>query len=178
MPRSRRPHGSQQEISTASFRQIGGPADRPNTTPGLRFRFYKTREGANPVREFLDGLKMPDQQANDKARAAIQAAMKEVERGWLQGQVGRGTVKNLGAEMYEIRAAVKGEQFRVLFAREPHTRVLLALHAFEKKTQELPRKEKAVAEDRLRDWRERGVEMRKEKQLQQRSHGLPGPGGS
>jgi phage-related protein len=42
--------------------------------------------------------------------------------------------------------------------------VLLALSAFAKKTQKTPVRELAVAETRLRDWRERGVALKHSRQ--------------
>lgn len=56
-----------------------------------------------------------------------------------------------------MRAEARTRTFRVLFAGEGQfSQVLLSLVAFVKKTERTPRSELELAEDRLRQWRERG----------------------
>lgn len=109
-----------------------------------RWRYYRTPAGASPVREFLIALDAADR---DRVRLAM----------LLVAQDGRSAARHLRGDVYEVRAARAGRAWRVLFAAEGRTgHVLLALSAFEKKTQQTPPGELASAENRLRDWRERG----------------------
>jgi phage-related protein len=114
-------------------------------TPRRQWRDYRTRAGGRPVKAFLDEL-------TDDEVAAVVAGMKEVvERGLAAG-------KHLRGDVYEVRADAATRSFRVLFATEGrYSQVLLSLSAFEKRTQKTPPRELELAEDRLRDWRERGA---------------------
>lgn len=65
--------------------------------------------------------------------------------------------RHLRGDIYEVRAKGDGSIYRVLFAREGRRgQVLLALSAFQKKTQRTPRREIELAGRRLTDWRARG----------------------
>jgi len=97
------------------------------------------------VKEFLDAL-------TDEEAAAIVAGMKEV------AHLGLPAAKHLRQDVYEIRADAPTRSFRLLFAAEGrYGQVLLSLSVFAKKTQKTPRRELELAEDRLRDWRQRGA---------------------
>lgn len=100
------------------------------------------------MKAFVDEL-------TDEEVAAIVAGMKDVaERGLLAG-------RHLRGDVYEVRADASTRSFRVLFAAEgSRGQVLLSLSAFEKRTQRTPHRELALAEARLRDWRERGSRPR------------------
>lgn len=119
--------------------------------PRRQWRDYRTRAGGRPVKAFLDDL-------TDDEVAAVVAAMKEVaERGLV-------AAKHLRGDVYEVRADAATRSFRVLFATEGrYSQVLLSLSAFEKRTQKTPPRELDLAEDRLRDWRERGAAKRRAK---------------
>jgi phage-related protein len=114
-------------------------------TPRRQWRDYRTAAGGRPVKAFLDEL-------TDEELAAVVAGMKEVvERGLAAS-------KHLRGDVYEVRADAATRSFRVLFATEGrYSQVLLSLSAFEKRTQKTPRRELELAEDRLRDWRDRGA---------------------
>lgn len=119
--------------------------------PRRQWRDYRTRAGGRPVKAFLDDL-------TDDEVAAVVAGMKEVaERGLV-------AAKHLRGDVYEVRADAATRSFRVLFATEGrYSQVLLSLSAFEKRTQKTPPRELDLAEDRLRDWRERGAAKRRPK---------------
>ena len=109
-----------------------------------RWRFYETAAGRRPVRDFLDA-----QPGSDAAE--IVAEMRHVAR------VGLAGARHLRGEIYEVRAAGLNRIFRILFAAlGRYSHILLALEGFAKKTQRTPSREVDVAEQRLRDWRERG----------------------
>ena len=111
---------------------------------GHRWRDYRTRAGRRPVKEFID-------KQSDEDAAEIVAAMGEVRR------EGLGAARHVRGEIYEVRAEGENATFRVLFAQEGEKgRVLLALEAFSKKTQQTPPGLIDLAERRLGDWRGRG----------------------
>ena len=75
------------------------------------------------------------------------------------GSVAEGfpAARHLQGEIYEIRESGDRQAFRVLFANEGRRgRILLALEAFSKKTQQTPPPQIRLAERRLNDWRTRG----------------------
>lgn len=112
--------------------------------PRRRWRYYRTAAGSMPVREFLRALDPED-------RRAVRVAMA------LVAERGRGSARHLRGDIYEVRATSLGRGFRVLFSAEGHRHyILLALSAFEKKSQKTPGPEIDLAEARLRDWRQRG----------------------
>ena len=112
-----------------------------------RWRFYTTRAGRNPVREFLDSDRVP---VGD--RDEILAAMKDVQVNGLD------VARHLQVDLYEVRADGRSATYRVLFAAEgARSQVLLGLSAFSKKTQKTPPREIALADRRLRDWRSRSA---------------------
>jgi phage-related protein len=66
--------------------------------------------------------------------------------------------RHLRGDIYEVRADAATRSFRLLFSSEGrYSHVLLALSAFEKRTQKTPARELELAERRLVDWRKRGV---------------------
>ena len=78
--------------------------------------------------------------------------MKDVEQNGLRA------ARHLDGDIYEVRADGNRVTYRVLFAAEgSKNRILLALHAFNKKTQATPREVISLAKRRLTDWRSRGA---------------------
>ena len=96
------------------------------------------------MHDFLETL-------TDDEAAEVVAAMKDV------AEDGLAAAKHLRADLYEVKADAETRSFRVLFSAEGRfSQVFLSLTAFTKKTQKTPKKELALAEARLRDWRARG----------------------
>jgi phage-related protein len=124
----------------------------PTKRPRRRYwRDYRTAAGGRPIREFLDEL-------TDEEAAAIVAGMKEV------AQLGPRAARHVRGDLYEVRADASTRSFRLLFSAEGRLRqVLLSLSAFEKRTQKTPPREIELAESRLRDWRQRGLAMRRQR---------------
>ncbi len=111
-----------------------------------RWRFYRTTAGATPVRDFLTSPVLPVADRDE-----ILAAMKDVQVNGLPA------ARHLHGDIYEARATGARAAYRVLFATEgTRSHVLLAVSAFNKKTQKTPQTEIATAERRLGDWRSRG----------------------
>jgi len=120
------------------------PARRKRpATQVRRWRVYTTRSGRSPVSDFIESL-------TDEEAADVAAAMRDVRRDGLRA------AKHLAGEIYEVIADSERQTFRILFAQEgAHDEVLLALEAFSKKQQKLPRDLIDLAQRRLRDWRSR-----------------------
>ena len=111
-----------------------------------RWRFYRTTAGATPVRDFLTSPVLPVADRDE-----ILAAMKDVQVNGLPA------ARHLHGDIYEVRATGARAAYRVHFATEgTRSQVLLAVSAFNKKTQKTPQTEIATAERRLGDWRSRG----------------------
>jgi len=114
-----------------------------------RWRDYATDGGRRPVKEFLRELE-PEEVA------AVAVALKEVEERGLQ------VTRHLRGPIYEVRAHGNRVTYRILFAPQGRRgQVLLALSAFRKKTQKTPPQLIRLAEQRLRDWEERGIRQRR-----------------
>lgn len=115
--------------------------------PKRRWRDYRTPSGRRPVREFEADL-------TDREAAALAVEMRAVAT---QGLI---AARHLRGDIYEVHADADNRSFRVLFAVEgKRGQVLVALHAFVKKTQKTPSEAIRLAETRLADWRERGRRM-------------------
>lgn len=116
-----------------------------NKNARRRWRFYESRAGRRPVRDFLESL-------SDLDAAAVLEEMRSVARHGLR------ETRHLRGDIYEVRADGYTQTFRVLFALEGRRgQILLALEGFSKKTRQTPKQSLAVAERRLADWRSRGA---------------------
>jgi phage-related protein len=113
-----------------------------------RWRDYKTLSGRSPVEEFIDRLSSPD-------KAAVLAGMEDVRERGLRA------ARHLDGDIWEVRTDGDRVIYRILFATEGgRGQVLLALEAFNKKTQRTPRSTIELAKLRLADWRRRGDQLR------------------
>jgi phage-related protein len=91
-----------------------------------RWRQYETPTGRKPALEFI--RRLPDED-----KAAVLAAMAEVR------DEGTAAGRRLDGDIYEVRADGNRVIYRVLFAEEgENSQVLLALEAFQKRTQKTP----------------------------------------
>jgi phage-related protein len=109
-----------------------------------QWRDYQTESGARPIKDFLMGLP-------DEDRAAILEEMEYVRKH------GKSVARHLQKDIYEVRAIYNTKAYRILFACEGHfNHILLSLEGFQKKTQQTPKANIKLAEQRLADWRRRG----------------------
>jgi phage-related protein len=116
--------------------------------PRRRWRDYKTSSGRSPVEEFIDGI-------SDRDAAVVLAGMEEVRERGLQA------ARHLDGDIWEVRVSGDRVIYRVLFAEEgARGQILLALEAFNKKTQKTPSQIVKLARRRLADWRRRGDQQR------------------
>lgn len=103
-------------------------------------RFYKSESGAEPVREWLQGLSRED-------RKEIGTDIATVEYGW---PVGMPVCAPLGAGLHEVRTNLDDNRIaRVLFCFSGGSMVLL--HGFIKKTRKTPRLDLDLARRRQKE---------------------------
>jgi phage-related protein len=110
-----------------------------------QWRYYRTESGRCPIKEFIDAQP-------HSVQASILTEMETVRCAGLI------EARKLRKEIWEVRAEYDTNIYRILFA--PLGRfhqVLLAVHGFQKKTQQTPPAIINLAEGRLRDWRLQGA---------------------
>jgi phage-related protein len=111
--------------------------------PVLNIYFYKTEQGNEPVREWLQELS-----SSDKKR--IGEDMKTVQFGW---PLGMPLVKHLDGDIWEVRIALSKRIARVLFVLDTNSMVLI--HGFIKKQQKTLKVDLDLAKDRVKKLRGR-----------------------
>jgi phage-related protein len=103
--------------------------------------FYRTRGGAEVVRDWLRGLPAAD-------RNAIGQDLMRVQYRW---PVGMPLCRALGDGLWEVRSALPSNRIaRVLFS--VYQGRMLALHGFIKKSQKTPDEDLALARRRKREF--------------------------
>lgn len=113
-----------------------------------RWRWYATTSGRKPVKDFLESL-------TDEDRSAVVENMREVS---LHGLI---AARHVRGDIYEVRIAGQRSSYRLLFASEgKKNQVFLVLVGFTKRTQKTPIHQIELAQQRLNDWRNRGVQIR------------------
>jgi phage-related protein len=68
-----------------------------------------------------------------------------------------GYIHHIRGEIHELRRLSNGRQYRFLYARLHSARRIVLLHALVKKTEALDNSDIALAEQRLGDYRSRGL---------------------
>ena len=102
-------------------------------------KFYKTKAGSEPVREWL-------KQLAPEHRKVIGVDIKTVEYGW---PIGMPTCRPMGKGLYEVRSNLSdGTIARVLFCIYQEN--MLLLHGFIKKMQKTPKQDLDLALKRKR----------------------------
>jgi phage-related protein len=109
-------------------------------TVSLRWELndYRGPKGARPVKTFLDGLSVS---AKAKVYAALEMLATEGNRLRLPKS------RALGDGLFEIRVAHPEGPFRIIYCFRPGRKVVL-LHAFVKRTEEIPAQELDLAKER------------------------------
>ncbi len=106
----------------------------------IPLRFWKSTTGREPVREWLDELPREDQRTVGRDLAKVQF-------GW---PVGLPVCRSLGGGLWEVRSTLRSSrEARVLFGFCEG--ILIALHAFIKKTQKTAPDALALARKRLKE---------------------------
>jgi len=103
-------------------------------------RFYKSKTGHEPVRDWLKAL-------NDKDRKIIGIDIATAEYGW---PIGMPICRPLGKGLFEIRSNLSGNRISRVIFTIVDTEIIL-LHGFIKKTQKTPKPELNLAFIRSKD---------------------------
>lgn len=106
-----------------------------------QIEFYTTDAGHIPVRDFIDDMPA-------KTRAKVFHTLELVEEHGLS--IGEPHIKHLETDLWEIRISALEGTYRFLFT-EKQNRVILLIHAFQKKSHETPIRELKTARARLRE---------------------------
>lgn len=107
----------------------------------LDVRFYATRTGVEPVREWLRSL-------SHEIRKIIGDDIKTVQLGWPTGMP---LVRNLEPGLWEVSINLPDGIGRVLFTTNGPVMVLV--HGFIKKTQQIPKQDLELARKRMKEVR-------------------------
>jgi phage-related protein len=110
--------------------------------------FYADADGDSPVLDWYESL-------DEKTKAKLIWIFQLLESNGIE--LGMPYIKPLGDKLYEIRADVNRNAFRVVYFLYTGRRFIL-LHGFQKKTQKTPTKELARARTYLEDFLERNTE--------------------
>lgn len=103
-------------------------------------KFYRSRTGNEPVRDWLKDLSLED-------RKIVGSDIATAEFGW---PIGMPLCKSLGNGLWEIRSALSdGRISRVVFCSADGFMVLL--HAFVKKSRKTPKQDLDLALDRKKE---------------------------
>ena len=112
----------------------------PELPKSVPLRFWRSPNGDEPVRAWLNGLSRKDQRTVGRDLAKVQF-------GW---PISMPVCRPLKSGLWEVRSSLGSRrEARVLFGF--HESVLIALHAFIKKTQRTPLKDLALARQRLKE---------------------------
>lgn len=103
--------------------------------------FYKTKSGAEPVRDWLKRLPKDERKAIGEDIAYVQ----------FKWPIGKPRVDHLRGTVWEVRTSLARRIARTLFAVE--SGVMVLLHGFIKKTQATPGSEIDLAEKRYKEWK-------------------------
>ena len=105
----------------------------------LKVKFYITKTGKEPVREWLKSL-------STEEKKIIGEDIKTAQFGWPLGML---LIKKLEKGIWEVRSSLKDKIARVVLTKVGVDLVLL--HGFIKKTQKIPEKDLNIARERLKD---------------------------
>ena len=103
--------------------------------------FYRSRSGAEPVRDWLKRLPKDERKAIGEDIAYVQ----------FKWPIGKPRVDHLRGAVWEVRTSLARRIARTLFAVEYGVMVLL--HGFIKKTQSTPGSAIDLAERRFKEWK-------------------------
>jgi phage-related protein len=111
------------------------------TTPRLPAVFFRSRNGTEPVRDWVKGLAKQD-------RRAIGEDIAYVQYKW---PIGKPRVDHLRGPVWEVRTGLGNRIARTLFAVANGRMILL--HGFLKTTRRTPGSEIDIAIKRFKEWR-------------------------
>ena len=121
------------------------PIDMSDKLKRLPAKFYRSKGGSEPVREWLLELDQED-------RRIIGEDIKDVEFSW---PIGMPLCRSLEQGLWEVRSKITHKRIaRVIFYVNGSEMILL--HGFVKKTQKTPDKDKKLARKRKKEHEKHG----------------------
>ena len=108
--------------------------------PKLRVKFYKTPNGNEPVKEWLQSL-------SKEIKKIVGEDIRTVQIVWPHGMP---LVKPMGSKLWEIRSSIPNGIVRIFFTIK--NELIVLLHSIMKKTQKTPQQELDIARKRLKAW--------------------------
>jgi phage-related protein len=118
--------------------------DRPTSIPEYKVVFYRTAQGAEPVREWLQSLDKPERLQLGKAIQMLQRNGPALPMPYA-GRLGEG--------LYELRERIGKVRYRIFYSFDDG-RIVVLLHAVTK-DQRVVEEDIAFARRRLKDYFER-----------------------
>ena len=109
----------------------------------MKVRFYRTSSGRSPVEEFLQLLP-------ESTRLEVIDAIVLLDSGKTLSMPLSRNLSNIRIGLHELRFRDKAGQVRVIYFIKKGESIYL-IHAFRKKTQEIPRKEMDIILKRIRE---------------------------
>jgi phage-related protein len=116
---------------------------------GNRFQavYYRAADGSEPVREFIDRLAIRRQVALENQIGRLNLLGPE------QPHLPHPWSSQIEGELRELRCHFGREHYRILFQRSEG--LLVLLHIFAKHGKAVPKQEKAIAQARWKDFKDR-----------------------
>lgn len=109
------------------------------------WRFYKTEQGGDVVRDALDEL-----------RVAHKAAIIDVATRYTRSELLADELETIETGLFALRVNVDGCALRLYFGKVGRGgAICLAVHVLNKKSQKVPKKDLDTARRRLREWNSR-----------------------
>ncbi len=109
----------------------------------MEVKYYQTVVGRSPVKLFIDSLSV-------SAAADFALAIDRLEKGEVLEMPLCKPLFNIAKSLYELRLKERGNIYRVIYFIKRNDAIYL-VHAFQKKTQRMPEKEKKLILKRLRE---------------------------
>lgn len=106
--------------------------------------FFRSEQGAEPVRDWLQAF-------SDEDKKVLGTDIATVEYGW---PIGMPLCRNLGDGLWEIRVNLSGKRIaRIIFFADNN--VMILTHAFVKKTQKTPKQDLDLSKQRMKEYMRR-----------------------
>ena len=107
----------------------------------MELKFFITKDGKQPVLEFIRSLEKPD-------RTKIYGCLDSVEM--LGFETPRVEFRQIEGKLWEIKIKTVSGGYRIFYISIHHN-ILVLLHAFKKQSQKTPPKEIKTAKNRLKE---------------------------
>lgn len=117
--------------------------------PTGRFQavYYRTVDGSEPVKEFIDKLSTRKKVALENQIDRLNMLTPD------RPHLPHPWSSQIEGELRELRCHFGREHYRILYQRSEN--LVILLHVFAKRTQAVPKQDKAVAQARWKDFKER-----------------------